>query len=126
MLSPADTLALDPALLLRAQGLVADPWQRRFLLSPSRRLLLLCSRGAGKSRATSALALHTALFLHRSLTLLISRHRAGAEEPGRRRGAAGAPSLFATLAALVPVQLGEYDRSGLDACLRINNDYRYR
>jgi phage terminase large subunit-like protein len=36
-------------------------------------VLLNCSRGAGKSRVTSALALHTALFRRRSLVLLVSR-----------------------------------------------------
>jgi hypothetical protein len=71
----AQTLAvmLDPSLILRAQGLDAGPWQREVLLSSDRQLLLLCSRGAGKSRVTSALALHTALFTPRSLILLISR-----------------------------------------------------
>lgn len=66
-------LALDPAQVLSAQGMAADPWQRRFLLSESKRTLLCCSRGAGKSRTTSAKALHRALFRPGSLILLISR-----------------------------------------------------
>ena len=66
-------LALDPARILQAQGLTADPWQREFLLSQARNILLNCCRGAGKSRTTSALALHTALFRPNSLTLLVSR-----------------------------------------------------
>jgi hypothetical protein len=66
-------VALDPARILTAQGLTADPWQRELLFSPARNILLNCSRGAGKSRVTSALALHTALFRPRSLILLVSR-----------------------------------------------------
>ncbi len=65
-------LALDPSLILRAQGMEPDAWQRDFLLCPDPRVLLLCSRGAGKSRTTSALALHTALFKRDALVLLIS------------------------------------------------------
>src|SRR5437667_1958823 len=66
-------LALDPARVLTAQGLTPDPWQREVLFSTARDILLNCSRGAGKSRVTSALALHTALFRPRSLVLLVSR-----------------------------------------------------
>lgn len=66
-------LALDPARILTAQGLTPDPWQRTFLVCQARDVLLNCSRGAGKSRVTSALALHTALFRPRSLVLLVSR-----------------------------------------------------
>jgi hypothetical protein len=66
-------LALDPSLVLTAQGLTPDPWQLEFLLDNSQRTLMLCSRGAGKSRTVSALAVHTALFQPRSLTLLVSR-----------------------------------------------------
>jgi hypothetical protein len=67
------TLALDPSRLFQAQGMTPDPWQTQVLLCPSKHILLNCSRGAGKSRVTSVLALHTALFHPGSLTLLISR-----------------------------------------------------
>ena len=75
MLTPAQALAmaLDPALILRIQGIEPDTWQRNLLLSAERQVLLLCSRAAGKSRTTSALALHTALFRPKSLVLLLSR-----------------------------------------------------
>jgi len=73
-------LALDPTRLLAAQGLTADPWQRELLLSQARFMLLNCSRGAGKTRVTSALALHTALFQPASLILLISRAQRQARE----------------------------------------------
>lgn len=66
-------LAIDPSVILEAQGLTPDPWQRTFLLCEDRSILKLCSRGAGKSRSTSAKALHTALFRPKSLVLLISR-----------------------------------------------------
>jgi len=73
-------LALDPTRLLAAQRLTADPWQRELLLSPARFVLLNCSRGAGKTRVTSVLALHTALFQPHSLVLLISRAQRQARE----------------------------------------------
>ncbi len=65
-------LALDPALILRAQGLVPDVWQRDLLLSGDRQLLLNCSRQSGKSTVVAALALHTALFRPGALVLLVS------------------------------------------------------
>ncbi len=65
-------LVLDPSLVLTAQGITPDPWQRDLLLSGSRQVLLNCSRQSGKSRAVSALALHTALCRPGSLTLLLS------------------------------------------------------
>src|SRR5262245_55319973 len=73
-------LALDPDEILRAQGITPDPWQQEFLLSNDREILLNCCRGAGKSRTTSARAVHTALFRPKSLTLLISRSQRQAKE----------------------------------------------
>jgi len=65
-------LALDPTRILRALGLTADPWQRDLLLAPDRQVLLNCSRQSGKSTVVAALALHTALFTHGGLVLLLS------------------------------------------------------
>src|SRR5262245_54237121 len=65
-------LAFDPSLILRAQGLDPDPWQRQFLLCADRQVLLNCCRQSGKSTTTAARALHTALFLPGSLVLLLS------------------------------------------------------
>jgi hypothetical protein len=65
-------LILDPTLILKAMGMEPDPWQREVLFSKGN-VLLNCCRGAGKSRVTSALALHTAISHPKSLTLLISR-----------------------------------------------------
>jgi hypothetical protein len=73
-------LALDPSLILAAQGMTPDPWQREMLLCPARHVLLNCSRGAGKTRVTSALALHTALFEPGALVLLVSRAQRQAGE----------------------------------------------
>jgi hypothetical protein len=66
------SLALDPALILEARGIVPDPWQRSLLLSRDRQVLLCCSRQAGKSTVVSALVLHTALFRPGALVLLLS------------------------------------------------------
>ncbi len=73
-------LALDPAQILVRLGMKPDPWQRDFLLSSRHQILLCCSRGAGKSRTTSPLALHTALFKPGSLVLLLSRSQRQAME----------------------------------------------
>jgi hypothetical protein len=65
-------LALDPSRILEARGITPDPWQRAFLLSSERHILLNCSRQSGKSTVVSALALHTALFAAGALVLLLS------------------------------------------------------
>jgi hypothetical protein len=65
-------LGLDPSLLLEAQGLPPDPWQRALLLSNDRQILLNCSRQSGKSTTVAALALHAALFVPGALVLLLS------------------------------------------------------
>jgi hypothetical protein len=64
--------ALDPSLLMEDLGLTPDPWQRTVLRSTADRMLLLCSRQAGKSTTTAALALHTAVYQPGSLVLLLS------------------------------------------------------
>jgi hypothetical protein len=64
--------AADPARLLADAGMAPDPWQATFLRSRARRVLLLCARQCGKSTATSALALHTALYQAGALVLLLS------------------------------------------------------
>ncbi len=53
-------------------GMEPDAWQADLLQNDWRRALLLCSRQAGKSTVTGALALHTALYQPGSLTLLLS------------------------------------------------------
>jgi hypothetical protein len=50
-----------------------DPWQVALLRSPARRILLLCSRQAGKSQVAAALALRAALLEPPALVLVLSR-----------------------------------------------------
>jgi hypothetical protein len=66
-------LALDPSLVMEAIGF-ADPlpWQRALLRSTSDKVLLNAHRQAGKSQATAALAVWTALFDPGSLILIVS------------------------------------------------------
>ena len=64
--------ALDPAMLLLAAGLEPDPWQRDLLRDRPHRALLNCTRQAGKSTTTAALALHAALYEPPALVLLLS------------------------------------------------------
>jgi hypothetical protein len=64
--------ALDPALFMARCGLAPDPWQARLLRSTAPQALLLCSRQAGKSTCTAALATHTAVYEPGSLTLLFA------------------------------------------------------
>jgi phage terminase large subunit len=65
-------LLLDPSLILHAQGLTPDPWQRELLLSQQPYLLLNCARQTGKSTTVAALALHQLLTEHGSLVLLVA------------------------------------------------------
>jgi hypothetical protein len=53
-------------------GLPPDPWQAKVLTSASNRILLLCSRQAGKSETAASLALRTALLEPPSLVLILS------------------------------------------------------
>jgi hypothetical protein len=54
-------------------GLDPDPWQRELLECDDPRVLVLCSRQAGKSRAAASLALLTALIEPPATVLIISR-----------------------------------------------------
>jgi hypothetical protein len=49
-----------------------DPWQVKVMRSPSKQILLNCSRQAGKSTCTAIIGLHRALYRPRSLVLLVS------------------------------------------------------
>jgi hypothetical protein len=49
-----------------------DPWQGDVLREPSKRVLLCCSRQAGKSTTVAVMALHTALYRPGALVLLLS------------------------------------------------------
>jgi hypothetical protein len=72
MLARDLSLALDPVGLMNAMGFQPDPWQASILRSPARRALLLCTRQAGKSTVTGAIALHEAIYRAPALVLLLS------------------------------------------------------
>ena len=65
-------MALDPVALAEASGLPPDPWQVKLLRSNASRVLLNCSRQAGKSTMAATIAVHTAVFQPNSLVLLLS------------------------------------------------------
>jgi hypothetical protein len=65
-------MARDPATALSAAGMTPDPWQAGLLRAAPPRTLLLCSRQAGKSQTSAALAVRTALLEPGSLILLLS------------------------------------------------------
>jgi hypothetical protein len=73
-MKPTDVIAaaIDPGVIMRACGQIPDRWQRDLLLSKDRQVLLNCCRQAGKSTVVAALALHTALYQQKSLTVIIS------------------------------------------------------
>src|SRR5687768_10716124 len=72
--------AINPARFAReALGFEADPWQERMPRWSGRRLVLNCSRQAGKSTTAAAKALHKAIFRPDSLILLISPSRQSGE-----------------------------------------------
>jgi hypothetical protein len=64
--------SLDPVILAERACIAPDPWQCDVLRSTAPRVLLLCSRQAGKSTITSILAVHTAVYEPGSLVLLLS------------------------------------------------------
>jgi len=66
-------IRLDPSLILDEMRYgTPDDWQRRILRSTSRRMLVNNHRQAGKSTATSGLAVHTALYDAPALILIVS------------------------------------------------------
>ena len=67
-----ERLQTDPSNLFTLAGQPPDPWQAALLRSPSKRLLLLCNRQAGKSTTAGKLALREALLHPPALVLLLS------------------------------------------------------
>ena len=65
-------LLLDPSLILVAQAMTPDPWQRDLLLCRESYLLLNCARQTGKSTTVAALALHRLLTVANSLVLVVA------------------------------------------------------
>lgn len=65
-------LALDRVVFARALGVEPDPWQEGLLQSEAPRVLLNCSRQAGKSTMSGIIALHRALYRPGSLVLCLA------------------------------------------------------
>jgi len=65
-------MALSVPAFAEHLGLDLDPWQREFLSSSSKRILLNCSRQSGKSTMAAILALHTALYRPGALVLCLA------------------------------------------------------
>ena len=92
-------LACDPVRLMEALDLTPDPWQRDLLRSDAQRMLLLCSRQAGKTCAAAILGLHTALFKPPALVLLACPALRQAQEIFR-----SLVTFYAKLGATVPTE----------------------
>src|SRR5260370_3377904 len=65
-------LAYDRVAFARRTGFEPESWQARVLHSESPRILLNCSRQSGKSSTVAVLACHTALYVPKSTTLIVS------------------------------------------------------
>ena len=65
-------LRADPDMLMTVSGTPPDPWQSELLCTEASRMLLLCSRQAGKSTTVAALALRVALLEANSPILILS------------------------------------------------------
>ncbi len=73
MSGPTDlAMRLDLVCMAAAAGFTLDEWQATMVRSPRSRLLLNCSRQAGKSLGAAVLATHTSLYEPGALTLLLS------------------------------------------------------
>ncbi len=70
---PPEKQSLPSINLMRAFGLEPDPWQLQILESRPKRLLLNCSRQAGKSTTVAMLALGEAILIPNTLVLMLSR-----------------------------------------------------
>ncbi len=84
MLSNDLAIALDPSLLMAKAGIVPDAWQAELLRSTEKEHLLLCTRQAGKSTATAALAVWEALYNAPALILLLSPSQRQSQELFRK------------------------------------------
>ncbi len=92
-------LASEPERILSGAGLPPDPWQRDFLRSAAKQVLLLCCRQAGKSTAAAAFALRVALLEAPALILLLSPTQRQSSELFRK-----ARDLFNAAGKPVPVR----------------------
>jgi hypothetical protein len=77
-------ISIDPSLVLDLTGIAPDPWQRSLLRSTADKVLLNCHRQAGKSTATAALGIWTALVEPGSLAIVVSASQRQANECFRK------------------------------------------
>lgn len=63
---------LSPIAVAKQSGFSPDPWQERVLTSTADRIILLCSRQAGKSSVAAVLGTHQAVAVPESLVLLLA------------------------------------------------------
>jgi Terminase large subunit, T4likevirus-type, N-terminal len=75
--------ALSPVFFARCLGIEPDPWQQEVLRSDSKRIILNCARQTGKSSVAAILALHRALFVDKSMVIIISHTLQQASETFR-------------------------------------------
>jgi hypothetical protein len=75
---------LDPVLMAESLGVRLDGWQQSLVRSTSGRVLVLCSRQAGKTLAAALVALHLLAFRPRSLVLAVSPAQRQSAELVRR------------------------------------------
>jgi hypothetical protein len=102
-------LALDPVRFAEMLQVEADPWQQTALRWKGKKLLMCCSRQAGKSTISAILALHRILFVPGSLVLLVS--------PSQRQSS----ELFKKVSEfikLLPVQLEKIEDNKLSVQLK--------
>ncbi len=64
--------ALDPVRFAEMLGFEPDPWQETALRWTGKKLMMCCSRQAGKSTVSAIVALHRIMFSPGSLVLLVS------------------------------------------------------
>jgi hypothetical protein len=72
--------ALDRVSFAESLGVEPDRWQRDLLRSTSERILMLCSRQAGKSTMAAVVALHRAVYQPGSLILVLAPAERQAKE----------------------------------------------
>ncbi|MEI7827683.1 MAG: phage terminase large subunit [Euryarchaeota archaeon] len=77
-------VALSSVVFARSLGIEPDPWQSEVLRSDSKRIILNCARQTGKSSIVAILALHHALYIDKSMVIIISHTLQQAAETFRK------------------------------------------
>lgn len=72
--------SLSPSLYLKSLGFKAFDWQNMVVESKEKRLILMCSRQAGKSTIVSSMPCHAAKYQKKSLSIVMAPSEAQAKE----------------------------------------------